>query len=266
MGAPLPRELTIPENSGRAVLYSGATGAIIRVIATPVGIGDHAFGAALAGMPDVNADGRPDYAVAGVESVTVFSGATGQVLYRVNGFFNTFGFGQGLASVPDTDGDAVADLVVGAPLSDVDVCPVCPAFAPQSGRAFLYSGRNGSLLFSRKGPAIGSNRFGWSVAGIPDINGDGRGEFAVAAPLNAELGAGQGYGPGAVYVYSGANGAILKVVQSPNGEPGGRFGVSIVGLPDTNGNGRGDLFIGAPYEDPGGPIWDDLGRAYFVRY
>lgn len=266
VGAPLAGELTIPENSGRAVLYSGATGAIIRVIPTPVGIGDHAFGSALAGMPDINADGRPDYAIAGVEALTVYSGATGQIVYRINGFFNTFGFGQGVASVPDADGDGVADLVVGAPMSDLDLCPMCPAFAPQAGRAFLYSGRTGVLLFSRRGPALGSNRFGWSVAGLADINGDGRGEFAVAAPLNAELGAGQGYGPGAVYVYSGANGAILKVIQSPNAELGGRFGQSIVGLPDTNGNGRGDLFIGAPYEDPGGPVWDDGGRAYFVRY
>ncbi len=40
-----------------------------------------------------------------------------------------------------------------------------------------------------------------------------------------------------------------------------RFGVSVAGVPDTDGDGRGDLLVGAYREDPGASP-TDAGRAY----
>jgi len=85
------------------------------------------FGAALAGVGDVDADGVPDLAVgdpsqnvAGQDNqgrVFVFSGATG---------------------VGDVDGDGVPDLAVGAPVQDVYDRQDQERVADQ-GRAFVFS-------------------------------------------------------------------------------------------------------------------------------
>lgn len=40
-------------------------------------------------------------------------------------------------------------------------------------------------------------------------------------------------------------------IRSPNEDTGGRFGEAVAGLHDVNGDGRGDVLVGAPTENPG---------------
>jgi hypothetical protein len=193
------------------------------------------------------------------------SGATGAVLRRITGFPNADGFGRAMASCPDADGDGVADLLIGAPLSGLSPSPSVRGLVAECGRAYLYSGGTGALLRSWRGPVVAGSRFGWSVAGVPDLTGDGRGDVAIGAPFNPDAARGAGYGPGRVHVYNGSTGALVMVLNSPNAELGGGFGLGVAGLADTNGNGRGDVFVGAPQEDPATPAASEKGRAYIVR-
>jgi hypothetical protein len=90
--------------------------------------------------------------------------------------------------------------------------------------------------------------FGVSVSGVPDVDGDGRGDLLVA---------GDGEGDRA-YLFSGATRTLLHTLASPNPVPSGDFGRALSGVPDADGDGRGDLLVGARGEEVG----EGLGRAY----
>ena len=64
-------------------------------------------------------------------------------------------------------------------------------------------------------------------------------------------GAGARDGAGRVYLFNGANGALLKIFWSPAYEEDGSFGYSVAAVPDTSGDGRAEILIGAPEDDPG---------------
>jgi hypothetical protein len=117
-------------DQGQVVLFSGATGSLLRTLQDRSLHAGGQFGRALAEVGDVNDDGVPDLAVGAplrdVESccdqgqVTVFSGVTGTPLLtlppRPQGGAN---FGVALAGVGDINGDGVPDLAVSAPGQDV---------------------------------------------------------------------------------------------------------------------------------------------------
>ena len=72
-------------------------------------------------------------------------------------------------------------------------------------RAFRAT--DGQLLWTAKSQQenTGAKYFGYSVAGLGDLNGDGRGDFAVGSQDERITG---GVGSGRVYVYSGATGEL----------------------------------------------------------
>ena len=247
------------ENAGRAYLYSGATGARLRTLRAPSPQLFGAFGSDVAGVPDVNGDGRGDVLVgAYLEDVGglqdagrayVFSGATGAPLYALTAPDAVAGLGFGTVGVgvPDVDGDGRGDLLVGADGAQ---------------RIYLFSGATGAWLrtLTSPNPQPGGG-FGFSVAGVPDANGDGRGDLLVGA-FGEDGGA---PGAGRAYLFSGATGALLLTLESPNPEQDffprvpSAFGFSVSGVPDLDGDGRGDLLIAAYGEDAGA---ETSGRAY----
>ncbi len=152
-------------------------------------------------------------------------------------------FGFSVAGVPDADGDGHGDLLVGTRETTA-----------QEGRAYLYSGTTGALLIELQPPdPLGTGSFGWSVAGVPDADGDGRGDLLVGAYEDgSDSSVAQ---PGRAYLFSGTTGALLFELRSPDEEEGGEFGLSVAGVPDTDGDGHGDLLVGAHREG-------DNGRTY----
>ena len=129
------------------------------------------------------------------------------------------------------------------------------------GRAYLFSGATGVLrqVFAPGSPQV-AGKFGFAVAGVPDFTGDGRGDIAIGSDMRPpnEL----NYG-GRVFLYSGWNGAFVRVLASPRkGEMSG-FGMAVAGMSDANGNGKGDVVVGSPFEST--PTVERAGRAYLFR-
>ncbi len=252
--------------AGRVYLHSGASGNRLRTLASPNREAFGQFGFSVAGVIDVNGDGRGDVIVgapyedpgAAPEDcgrVYVFSGATGTLLYTIGSPAQQAGgnFGYSVAGLGDVNGDGRGDIAIGAINENPGTSPV------GAGRVHIYSGATGLRIRSLAAPAEQASMwFGWSVGAIPDINGDGRTDIVVGVPYeDNQFGHANA---GRVYVYSGSTGILLKTLSSPHPEANGRFGFSVAGMGDANGDARGDIIIGAPYENIGTKI--DAGRAY----
>jgi hypothetical protein len=265
VGAPGETPDNISE-AGRAYIITGKMGNIIRVLQSPGReVGGH-FGVAVSSVPDVNADGKADVVVGASDEdpstnpadtgrAYVYSGATGALLWKLIPPAATLNehFGAAVAGIPDVNGDGRGDIAVGSPDETYTGSPV------NAGRVHVYSGATGLRLYTIAAPTPTlRNFFGSAVAGLVDVSGDGRGDIVVGSP-ETDLGLTTGR-PGHAYIYSGANGALLRILNSPANQADGGFGWSVAAVPDANGDGKQDVVVGAPFENPGtSPV--DCGRA-----
>lgn len=233
---------------GKACLYSGRTGALLHVFTGEVS-GDH-FGNAVADAGDVNGDdvadliiGAPYHDALGLSTgrAYVFSGLDLSLLRRMTGIIKWEYFGSAVAGIGDMDGDGYDDVAVGAPYYG----NIGPYIESDKGRVQIHSGLTGSLLREHRG-ATDTTRLGMSVAGVGDVNGDGRDDYAVGIP-----------GESRVLLYSGADGAVLN---SSRGTAGGEeYGIDVAAQGDLNDDGINDLIVGAPWNDEYG---SNSGSAY----
>jgi hypothetical protein len=170
---------------GRVQVFSGRTGEVL-VDVTGSHDGD-LFGWSLAPLPDIDADGTPDLAVGvpgwdtktheNLGGVAFLSGASGVVLMvYTNPSLLSAGaqLGRSLAAVGDLNGDGFVDLVAGAPYALVGATAM-------GGAAHLISGKLGVLMRTH-GTSVDLARFGWSVAGLGDLDGDGLSEYERSRP------------------------------------------------------------------------------------
>jgi hypothetical protein len=222
-------------------------------IDNPVPAANALFGTGVAGVGDLNGDGTPDLVAGapGAGAVYVISGADRSVIRTLANPENVAGvrFGYSVAGTGDLTGDGVEDIAVGAPGPEgflpVPCDPlggmVCPP--PEWGRVFLFSGSTGALIRTLHPSAGDFFTFGFALASIGDVNGDGVPDLAAGSPVLL-------YSWGQVYAFSGADGSQLWIAQ----EPGDRqaiasFGVFLAPVADFNADGTRDLVVSAPFFD-----------------
>ena len=144
-------------------------------------------------------------------------------------------FGASLA-VGDVNGDGKGDVAVGAPHEQVNG-------NQRQGRVYVFNGRSGSVLLTLDTPKPQADAGFGSLVAVGDVNGDGWADVA-ATGGDKDLGT-------VVYVFSGADGSLLLSLHSPGA---GGFGSSVA-LGDVNGDGNGDIAVGASHEDPGPGVY-----------
>jgi hypothetical protein len=239
VGIPLANPAALLD-AGRVTLLSGASSA---VLATIDGSSPFAnFGAAVGSAGDVSGDGIPDLLVGaphhlsnvpGAGEVRVFSGATGTLLLAIPGSFGD-ALGAAVVGIGDVNGDAVPDVLVGAPFA-----------AGAVGLARVFSGAGGLPLATFTG-AVSGEFFGFSVAAAGDVDGDsvtdllvGSAEIVCVGPPPVACDA----GPGTAKVFSGATGTTLFTFTGASND--GQLGCSVAGPGDVSGDGVPDFLVGA---------------------
>jgi hypothetical protein len=252
----VPFENVIPiKPVGAAYLFSGATGLQIRKHSGTMNY-DH-FGHAVAGGGDFDGDGVGDYIIgasefngpAGADSgaAYVYSGATGASLYSYYGESGGSYFGAYASVLGDLDGDGSPEFAVGSTsFGTVSVSG--------SGRAYVYSGGTGSLLYDYTGTAQSQNL--GTVCRLGDLNGDGIGEIGVGS-----FGSGAGpNGEGQFEILDGPTGTLLHTLY---GEAKGDLFAYGAGLGDVDGDGVDDFMVSAlQHTTNPGSSSDREGRVY----
>lgn len=202
------------------------------------------YGWAVADSADLDGDGAREVMVGaiGTGRVHIYSGRTGALIRTLQANPVEAGggqFGYALADAGDVDGDQVSDVVVGAIVA-----------AGNFGAAYLYSGATGAFIRRIVGQANG-DQFGAAVGSAGDVNSDGRSDILVGATGNDTTGANSGR----VYVYSGADGSLLRTYEAESDSDS--FGSGVANAGDLDGDGFTDHIVGASNAGP-----TNGGRAY----
>jgi hypothetical protein len=136
----------------------------------------------------------------------------------------------------DVDRDGAPDVVTSAPTKDIG--------GAAAGRVYVYSTKTGRLLWSVDGHP--GDRLGTGIEAAGDTNRDGVPDVIASAP-----------GAGKAFVYSGKDGHVLLTFLAEKASDS--FGQHVSGVGDVNGDGYGDVIVGAPGNGAGG---DGAGCAY----
>jgi len=235
------------------------------------------FGYAVASLGDVNGDSVPDYAVGApyqdgdfvstatgfglpqnVGKVFVIDGATSATLSEMTDpEFDLiqdqhFGgqLGWSLSVSGDINGDGIADVIAGVPHHISH--PNTLGAEINAGKALVFSGKDGSLLFALSDPEEQEDGlFGTAVAALGDVDSDGVADFAVGVPGH-DVGGEEGIANvGTVYIYSGKTGGVIRTLDDPprgGEEAGAAFGSALANAGDVNSDGVSDIVVGAPGE------------------
>ncbi len=207
-------------------------------------------------LADMNGDGKDDILIGapGYAGVNNESGA----IYLILGSQNLVGGNLSSADAKwtgETKGDETAKLADNA--GDIngdgkdDIVITSIMHGGQAGAIYLILGSSkpigGSLS---KADAIWSGEFSKDNAGhsaaIGDVNGDGKSDIVIGAPLNDT----NGTNSGAVYLILGSvkpiGGSLSGAAAKWIGENANDLAGTSVGIGDLNKDGKSDILVGAP--------------------
>jgi hypothetical protein len=173
-------------------VISGANGSQIHHFNTAPS--SDVYGRSVSSITDMNGDGKRDVLIGATQEdifnpgtgyVEVRSSASGQVLLTFSGTAISHRFGYEVDDAGDYDGDGTPDIIVSSVPTSTD-----------DAYATIHSGVDGSVLATLSGSP--GDDLGFSVAGLGDVNGDGKADVACGAHLAAVT----GLAAGQVIVYS----------------------------------------------------------------
>jgi len=149
--------------------------------------------------------------------------------------------GWSISTAGDVDGDGDAELLM----------PAYNYTSPVDSGAWMFSGSAAGLETDPTAAWTATvSSFGFSLANVGDLNGDGFADAVVGAPD-------YGNGSGRAWWYAGSASGLS---DSPAGTLGARaygsqFGYAIDGAGDVNNDGYADLLVGAPEAGVGGEAY-----------
>ena len=245
------------------------------------GVNDKA-GERVAGLGDVDGDGLADFVIGvpanddpsnGAGKTYVFLGSTvaaggawslGDADATFTGESGGHQAGAAVAGAGDVDGDGLDDLLIGAYKAN--------GGGDNSGKSYLLLGSTISPggawgLSLADADFIGEaahDESGRAVASAGDVDGDGLDDVLIGAMYNDEGGAdsGRSYLFFGSTVGGGGTWSLSEADASFVGEaPGDQSGAALAGIGDVDGDGLGDIAIGAPYNDESAA---DAGKVYIV--
>ncbi len=227
---------------------------------------DASLGVSVSSAGDVNGDGYSDVIVGAsgyddgqMDEGAAFvyngspSGLSGSPSWTAAETDQAFAwFGGSVSTAGDVNGDGYSDVIVGARGYD--------NAGANRGVAFVYQGSPGGLSSSSDWTAQSDqagSEFGISVAGAGDVNGDGYSDVIVGAHLYDKGESDEG----AVFVYNGSSSGLDSLTNwtAESNQADSRFGASVAGAGDVNGDGYSDVIVGAYYYSNG---QTNEGRAF----
>ncbi len=249
----------VSDDDGAAFVYFGSAGAFDTGVDAQLASNQAGafLGWSVAAAGDVNGDGFADVIVGalGYDNGDINEGAA-FIYFGAAAAFNViadarlepdqFGaeLGRSVASAGDVNGDGFADVIVGAPFYDNG--------QSDEGAAFVYFGGAGAFNLSADAQ-LESNQIGaelgLSVASAGDVNGDGFDDVIIGASrydnfLDDE---------GAAFIYFGGAATFNLNADAlvESNQASTQMGISVAGAGDVNGDGFGDVIVGAPVFDNG---------------
>lgn len=238
-----PSDGTLVFQGGAVHAVAGVTGLKLAKLTAGIQYGN--LGASVAFVGDIDLDGVPDFATGaphatgsgpGASIVTAWSGASFAIRWQVSGGGGD-ALGCAVAAAGDVNLDGYPDIAAGASSDAVG--------GVKTGRVFVYSGFDGSVLRQFDGGAQG-DAFGFSVAGAGDVDLDGWPDLLVGAPKVD----GVGGDAGMARLYSGATG--LPLLEFWGDATSDLLGWAVAGPGDTDGDGHPDLLVGVRWDDVAG--------------
>lgn len=171
-------------------------------------------------------------------------------------------YGNSIADAGDVNKDGLHELIVGA--SEYSGSPL----ESTEGRAFVYLGAHAGLPTTPSWTAESNQPYGGMgarVASAGDVNNDGYGDIIIGSCYEPPLSNPDCIGRAFVYLGSaaglGPSGTPSNADWFADGDGVGlQFGYELGGAGDVNGDGYGDIIIGAPYEVVSGMA--GAGRVY----
>ncbi len=187
------------------------------------------------GIGDLDGDLTPDFAISDWSGLAVFSGASASSFWMVN-FPHDLSFGGGnqkLQRIHDWDGDGIEDLMLNDRQNSEN--PGLPGFR-SGGAVMVFSTVTGDRLWSVFGSEFGVGGFGWDADSVPDQNGDGIPDLAVAVENSA-------LNSSSVFFLSGVDGSLIWRRDMSLPEGAGLTGLAFMEGLDGDQDGWDDLLL-----------------------